>query len=195
MRAPIAAAARVSRVWNMKHQCSRKAAKASGGSAAARWILFFQIRRRDLGDVQQFRRRLRYRGESVAEHRIAERAGRAHLARSGSRQFPGARMADAVALFLAQEGQPAAGAAAETALAGALRIDHFARQSGHRARLLENTPVAAQIARIVKHDPLSLLAGQLVDVARQEFTVMLDRRGLAELLPVGGDGAHAVRAD
>jgi len=75
-----------------------------------------QIPRGDLRNVEQFGRSVAARGERIAEHGVAEWASGSDGLRAGGNQLGGADVADAVALFFAQERQPASGSAAEAAL-------------------------------------------------------------------------------
>ena len=71
--------------------------------------------------------------QRVAEHRVAERAGGADHVRAGGHQFLGALDADTLAFLLAQERQPAAGAAAERPSRGSRRLDHVPEGRSPRA--------------------------------------------------------------
>ncbi len=83
----------------------------------------------------------------------------------------------ALAFLFAQERQAAARAATERSLARARRIGQRSELADHIARLIVHTAIAAQIARIVIHDLLALARsrGQLIQMPRQKFAVMLDR--------------------
>ena len=104
----------------------------------------------------------------------------------------------ALALLFAQEHLPAAGAAAERALARARRFDHIRRTRQHRARLRRTRRDNGPDSRDRGTPPCSRglrRRGSCVLQARQQLAVMLDLEGGAILPPVGPDGAHAVRAD
>ena len=77
-----------------------------------------QVAGGDLGDVEELGWVGAGVGEGVADHGVAERAGSADGGGSGGYELLGADVADALALLLAEEGEAAACAAAEAALAG-----------------------------------------------------------------------------
>ena len=98
--------------------------------------------------------------------------------------------------LFAQERQAAAGSATEAAFAGARRIDHFAGSRKHgraaRHRRCDSGPDSRDRDRrcLRRCD-----CGSRSMMASHKFAVMLDGRGLAVFLPIGRDGAHAMRAD
>jgi len=61
--------------------------------------------------------------QCIAEHGVAEGARSSNGSGPGGYEFLGADGADALAGFFAEEGEAAAGSAAEAALAGALGLD------------------------------------------------------------------------
>src|ERR1700693_5780905 len=105
-------------------------------------------------------------------------------------------MADTLAGFFAEEGEPAAGTATEAALAGTRWIDHFCGTRQHCARFVIGAAIASEITGIVIYDlVVGVRAGKLIIVPRHEFAVMLDRWSEAEFFPVDGNGAHAMWTD
>src|ERR1700730_11902103 len=110
----------------------------------------------DLRDVQQLRRRFRHAGQRIAEHRIAERTRSSDHVRSGGHQLFGALHADAFALLFTQEREAASGAAAKRSFSRAQRIERRAETPNHAARLIVNVAIAAQVARVVVHDLLTI---------------------------------------
>ena len=83
----------------------------------------------------------------------------AHYIGSCRNQFRGAHLAHAFTGFFTQKRQPAAGPTAETPLPRTRRFNHLTGQRCNLPRLIVHLAIAAQIARIVKHD---LLAGLFV---------------------------------
>ena len=77
-------------------------------------------------DVHEFGRVGREIGQGVTEHGVAEGAGGADDVRAGVHEFFGAGVADAVALLFAEEGEAAAGSAAEAAFAGTSGVNLLA---------------------------------------------------------------------
>src|SRR5262249_22757087 len=122
--------------------------------------------------------------------------GGADDSRSRRHQFLGAVDIDPLSLFLAQEGQSAAGTAAAGTIARPRRIDDLASQRCHLPRLVVDAFVTPQITRVVKHDSLLRRAGwKLPSNARQKLAVVLDLERGAELSPIFTDRPHAMRTD
>ena len=97
---------------------------------------------------------------------------------AGGSQFRCAHVTHAFACLLAQKGQPAAGSAAEAALAERGASTNSPASADHLARLVVNAAIAAQIAGIVEDNffaGLGLL-GSWSAITRQKFAVMLHRR-------------------
>ena len=90
--------------------------------------------------------------DSIAEHGVAERAGRADGGGAGGDEFFGAGVADAVAGFFAEERESAAGSAAEAALMGARRFNEFSGEGDNGAGLLVDIAIAAEVAGVVEDD-------------------------------------------
>src|SRR5579884_57951 len=152
----------------------------------------------DLRDIEQLGRRLgRDSAQRIAEHGLAKRARGSDHACAGRDKLLGAFDVDALAGFLPEEHLAAAGAAAERALAGALRLHNFRVTARHLARLVVHIAVAAEIARIVIRDARPVARGlrQPGLDAREQLAVVFDRERRACLLPVGSDGADAMRAN
>ena len=106
----------------------------------------------ELGDVEQAAVRLRRLRQRIAEHGVAERAGGADGGGAGGDEFLGAGVADAIAGFFAEEGESAAGAAAEAALMRARGFHEFAGEGDDGAGLFVDVAIAAEIAGIVVDD-------------------------------------------
>ena len=105
-------------------------------------------------------------------------------------------MADPLALFFAQKGQPAAGSAAETALTCPRWIDHVAETCENGTRLFVHASITSQVAGIVVDDLLpAAVLREFFAMAREELAVMLDRWSFAVLSPIVRNRAHAVGAD
>src|SRR6185312_3634730 len=131
----------------------------------------------------------------IAEHGVAERTGGADGFGAGSNEFGCAIVAYAVACFFSQEDQAASRPAAETAFAVTGSFDQRAGGGDYGAGLFVDVLVAAEVARVVVRDGVVLgLLRKLRGVAGHELGVVFDFGGNAVLAPVGGDGAHAVRA-
>ena len=89
-------------------------------------------------------------GERVAEHGVAEGAGGGDGLRAGGGEFAGADVADAgVALLFAEEGESAAGSAAEAALVVARGFDEGGLLLDDGAGLVVDVLVAAEVAGVV----------------------------------------------
>ena len=116
-----------------------------------------------MGDVEQLRRRFADGGERVAEHGIAEGAGGADDLGAGAGELFGADVADALALLFAEEGQAAAGSAAEAALVRAGGFDESAGLRDDGAGLFVDVLIAAEVAGVVVDDAFagSVWAGGL----------------------------------
>src|SRR5207247_2256079 len=101
------------------------------------------------------------------------------------------------ALLLAEEHLPAARAAAEPALAGAMRLHYASGARDYAARLFIHVAIAAQVAGVVENHLLADAARgrQTRSQPRQQFAVMLDLKRSADLAPIRADGAHAMRTD
>jgi len=85
-----------------------------------------QVARRELRNVDKLRWGFACGGESVAEHGVAEGAGRGDGGCAGGYKFSGAVVADAFAGLFAEECKASAGSAAETALVVAWGFDELA---------------------------------------------------------------------
>jgi hypothetical protein len=105
-----------------------------------------------LGDVEQLRRGFAGGGEGIAEHGVAEGAGGGDGLRAGGDEFLGAVVADALAGLFAEEGEAAAGSAAEAALAVARGFDERAGEGNDGAGFVVDVAVAAEIAGVVEDD-------------------------------------------
>src|SRR5579883_289349 len=152
----------------------------------------------DLGDIEQLGRRLgRYSAEGVAEHGLAERACGADHACACSDELLGAFDVDALAGFLPEEHLAAARAAAERALPRALRLDDFRIPARNLARLIVHIAVAAEIARVVIRHAAAVTRRlrQPRLHAREQLAVMFNGERRSGFLPVGSDGADAMRAN
>ncbi len=117
---------------------------------------------------------------------------------AGCGEFGGADLADAFAGFFAEEGEPAAGSAAEAAFVVAWGFDQLAGAGDDGARLVVDVAIAAQVAGVVEDDlfelgalpglkPLYALPNGLkpppswrkfVRVTGQELAVVLDSGGV-----------------
>ena len=112
-----------------------------------------QVAGGELGDVEELGRGGvggRDGGERVAEHGVAEGAGGGDGLRAGGGQFAGADVADAgVALLFAEEGESAAGSAAEAALVVARGFDQGGLLRDDGAGFGVDGLVAAEVAGVV----------------------------------------------
>ena len=108
-----------------------------------------QISCGNLCDVEKLRGTLTDGGQAVAEHGVAERAGGGDDIRACIHQLLGARVVDAAAHLLAQEGQPASRTAAEAALPIAGRFNERSGGGGDGAGLVVNILIAAEVAGVV----------------------------------------------
>jgi hypothetical protein len=118
-----------------------------------------QIPGGDLGNVQQLRRSFTDCGECVAEHAIAEGAGGGDGLGSSGHELGGTVVTDALARFLAEKGQTAAGSAAEASFATAWGLDQLAGGADNGAGFVVDVSVAAQVAGVVKDDGLRSFRG------------------------------------
>ena len=82
-------------------------------------------------------------GQGIAEHGVAERAGGGYGLCAGGYEFGGAVVADAFAGFFAEEGEAAAGSAAEGALVVAGGFEELAGLGDDGAGLVVDIAVAA----------------------------------------------------
>src|SRR5208283_824310 len=155
-----------------------------------------QSPRHQLRNIHQLWRAFAFRRQRIAEHAVTEGAGSSHCGRAGCDEFGCAHLAYPLAGLLAQKCEPAAGSAAEAAFMRARRLDQLTRGPHDCTRLLVYISIAAQVARVMVHNPILIgLLRQPIRIARQKLTVMLDLRRRAVLLPVLLDGAHAMRAN
>ena len=104
---------------------------------------------RNLCDVQQARRVFSCAGERVAEHGVAERARSPNCSGSGGDQFLRADVAHALTGLFAQKRETSAGPAAKTALTIARGLDQLPGCSDHRARLVVDVAITAEVAGVV----------------------------------------------
>ena len=124
-------------------------------------------------------------GEGVTEHGVAEGAGGAYGGGPGTGEFLSADVADAVAVFFAEEGKSAAGTAAEAAFVAAWGFDERAGEGDDLAGLLVDVTIAAEVAGVVVDNVATFrLFREAVFVAGHELGVVLDLGGDAVLAPV-----------
>ena len=103
-------------------------------------------------DVEQLRCGFTVSGQSVAEHRVAERARGGDGFCAGRDKFRGAYVAHTLASLFAEEGEATAGSATKAALVVARGFDYGSGQGCDGARLVVNIAIAAQLARVVEDD-------------------------------------------
>ena len=90
--------------------------------------------------------------QRVAEDAVAEGAGGADGCGSGGDKLCGTHLADSLAGLFAEKDQAASGAATKTALVIARSFDQLSGQLDHRARLLVDVAITAQVAGVMVDD-------------------------------------------